>query len=231
MMRIVIIFILLLISAWGFGQSSGSPSFGNWTMYFGQFRINDQWSIHAEAQLRDQGIIDQADQVLLRAGLNHHLKNGMLLTSGYGRILGYVADDDYLGETSSAENRVWEQLSFNKNLNQFKLDHRFRLEQRWISRNETTEFKNRIRYLFRITMPLGLNDISEGTWFVSLYDEIFLEFDSKPFDRNRFYGAIGNQLSSNTAVHLGLMVQSTSTESKPYLQIAIFHNLDMRSSD
>lgn len=50
-------------------QEKPIPNIGNWTMFFGQLRFHDKWSIHAEAQNRDFGIISEPEQIYYAVAL------------------------------------------------------------------------------------------------------------------------------------------------------------------
>src|SRR5215207_5828453 len=96
--------VVLLSSGFSaFSQENTLPDLGNWTMFSGQVRFHDKWSIHAEAQYREYGIISEPEQILLRAGINYHLAPNAVATAGYGRITNYPFDDEVFQEPSTSE--------------------------------------------------------------------------------------------------------------------------------
>ena len=195
-------------------------------MYFGQNRLSDQWSIHSEIQYRNHTVVpNNTEQLLLRTGLNYHLESATI-TIGYGHIGSHI----YLSEQKSPEveeHRIFQQLITTNQIGRLKLEHRYRVEQRWVNKN----YKNRIRYRLMAFIPLNKKTIEQGTVFIGLYDEIFLNTERTYFDRNRFYGALGYQINKLIGVQAGMLHQETIRGGKWYMQFALTLNTDFRKSD
>lgn len=221
------LYLALLVCVRVFSQA---PSYilGNWLMFFNQTRISNNWSIHTEAQFRSFNITPNAEQILLRTGINYHIGKTSLATVGYGYITNYGFDKEQTPNVIAFENRFWEQFLFRKNLKRLNVEQRFRVEQRVLRANSNTTYLNRIRYLVRLTVPINKIVIEKNTLFLSFYDELFINLSSLPFDRNRLYGALGYQFCPNTSIQIGYLVQTTSVITKQYLQAALFYNLDFR---
>lgn len=219
-----IFFILIQLSF--FALHAQQSETGNWLMYFGQNRVSDNFSIHTEVQYRNHTVFpNNTEQFLLRAGLNYHLKTAMI-TVGYGHIGSHI----YLSDKKSPEveeHRIFQQLITTNQLGRIKLEHRYRIEQRWINRN----YKDRIRYRIMAFFPLNNKSIEKGTIFISLYDEIFMNTQQTYFDRNRLYSALGYQLNKLTGAQIGMLHQETNTGGKWYLQFALTFNTDFRKND
>ncbi|HEX5169354.1 MAG TPA: DUF2490 domain-containing protein [Cyclobacteriaceae bacterium] len=107
------------------------------------------------------------------------------------------------------EHRIWEQVSYKHSIGRFKLDHRLRIEQRFIqfhSMGDDGEVvndgyvinQNRFRYRFNGKVPIKKTEIESNTYFACFYDEVFFStgemvtFDEP--DQNRIFGGIGYQL-------------------------------------
>ena len=217
---------LILISSAAFSQSP-QGTIGNWLMFFNQTRLNERWSIHAEAQYRSYEITPNTEQLLLRGGINYHIGNSAFASIGYAHVTNYAYDKDLLQGVQVAENRLWQQFLMRNTLGRISFEHRYRLEQRWLNGNQDL-YLDRIRYLLRATIPINKSKIEAKTIFVSFYDEIFIHFNNKPFDRNRLYGAVGYQFTPLFNIQLGYLAQTVNTTTKSYLQIAVFCNLDFR---
>jgi hypothetical protein len=97
-------------------------------------------------------------------------------------------------------------------------EHRYRVEQRWVD----GDYRNRLRYRFMVTVPLGKTSMEPDTWFVGVYDEIFLNTKRTLFDRNRFYAAVGYKLSKRLSFQAGGLHQETQAGGKFYAQAAVF---------
>lgn len=223
MNKIIIIAALLTFSsALSFSQSltNDRPDSGNWWMYFGTFKLNDKYSIHGEVQYRNYNFLGELEQLLIRTGLNYHIPDSKaILTMGYGYIL-----SEPLVEISPSitEHRIFQQFIMNQNVGRFYFSHRYRIEERWI---ENSDFRWRFRYFLAINVPLNTKVIEPKTWYLSLYNEIFLNGETPIFDRNRLYGGVGLQVSPSAKIQFGYMSQIQDANSRPQLQFSLFHNL------
>ncbi len=197
-------------------------SVGNWIMYFGTNKINEKISIHSEIQFRNHTIFpNNTEQLLLRTGLNYHFTKKATVTAGYAYIPSFV----YKSEQSAPEteeHRIWQQFILTNKVGRVKFEHRYRLEQRWIN----TDYKNRFRYRVMLFIPLNKPKIEQKTWFLGLYDEIFINDTKTFFDRNRLYGALGYQFNKNSNLQVGMMHQQVNNLGKWYMQVALIFNTD-----
>ena len=217
-----VFFAFTILSAPLFSQGE----VGNWLMYFGSNRISDKFSVHTEVQFRNHTFIPtDIEQLLLRTGLNYHFNPNAFVTGGYGYITSYDFDGDY-SMADKKEHRIWQQLILNQVLGIVKFEHRYRIEQRWVDQ----AYSNRLRYRIMTFIPLNKKIIEEGTVFIGLYDEVFLNTGDRFFDRNRLYGALGYQLSKSTGIQLGMLHQQVGVNGKWYFQMAVAFNPDFRKN-
>jgi hypothetical protein len=135
----------------------------------------------------------------------------------------YDLDSD-LGEPDKREHRIWQQLILNNSLGKVKFEHRYRVEQRWVD----GDYLNRLRYRLMLFLPLNKTKIEAGSYFLGLYDEIFLNTKNTFFDRNRLYVALGYQIRNDLGVQIGLLRQRVNNFGKTYLQFAVAFNPDFR---
>ena len=195
-------------------------------MYFGTNRLSDDWSIHSEVQYRNHTVAPvNIEQLLLRTGINRHLNPNAILTLGYG----YIASYDFESEQKppeSTEHRIFQQFILINRLDRIKFEHRYRLEQRWVN----GDYRDRIRYRLMLFIPINNPKIEPGTWFVGLYDELFMNTKDVFFDRNRLYGALGYQFSKTTQAQVGYLRQRVNAFGKNYLQFAVVFNPDFRNT-
>jgi len=206
---------------------------GSWGMFFNQTRIHNKWSLHSEIQFRSYEIKPNTEQLLIRGGINYHYNKSVIFTGGYGWITNYKddADGDFLKPPTVNENRIWQQMQLKNNIGRVFLEHRYRIEQRWINQSNSTNYKNRIRYLLRLSIPINKKEIKKNTIFVGLHDEVFIHLNSTPFDRNRLYGALGYQFNLITNIQIGYLFQSVGSVSKQYLQLSLNYNPDLRKKN
>ncbi len=155
--------------------------------------------------------------MLLRTGLGYTFnegKNNVLL--GYGYILSKNYIDDTDDKISINEHRIFQQFTSSQYIGNVKLNHRYRFEQRFVE----DDFKMRFRYFLGLNVPFS----KSSNYYLSAYNEIFLNTKTAIFDRNRLYGGIGYQLNKNIKLEAGYMNQFFETSSRDQFNIITFIN-------
>jgi hypothetical protein len=197
-------------------------SLGNWLMYFGTHKINEKFSLHYETQLRNYKVVSNFNQLLPRVGINYKIDENSMVTGGYALIPTQSQFNDGWNEYISVENRIWQQFILRNKVNNIKLRHRYRLEQRWIKQDNFTDFKNRARYMISAKIPLSNKE--DFPIFLSIYDEIFLNISDAPFDQNRLFGAIVFQVNKSMNIQAGYLRHRSGDLNLNRLQLAVFLN-------
>lgn len=218
------ILLFLLIPVAMHAQES---AVGNWMMYFGNQKLNDRWNWHNEIQYRNYNFAGDLEQLLLRTGIGYNLSaNNNNLLLGYAYIHGepYVAGTDE--KTNVNEHRIFQQFISRQQFGHFYLQHRYRVEERFIE----GDFKMRFRYFLGLNVPLTKKEMVSHAVYLSLYNEIFIQPKSPVFDRDRVYGAIGYVFSSNLKVEAGLMAQLLENSDRAQFQIALFNTFPLMKS-
>jgi len=204
-------------------QETGENNFGSWFMLFAKHKVSEKFSIHSEIQYRTYEFGSNFNQLLLRAGLNYHFATNATATVGYG----YIATDgtfvEMEGEENSVENRIYEEFSLNNSVGKFKFGHRYRLEQRFINNPLTgNDTQHRMRYLLRVTYPIN------EQWFLTAYDELFINLQEPIFGQNRLYGAIGYNFSKNVSTQVGYLKNHFTGVNYDRFQIGFWIDTDFR---
>ena len=214
----LLITILLLYSLLASAQKS---DVGNWFIYFGNQQINKRWNWWNEVQYRNFNFAGDLEQLLLRTGIGYNLtENNNNILLGYGYILSnpYVTGTN--DKTTTTENRIYEQFITRQNFGRVFIQHRYRLEERFLS----SGYKMRFRYFLSFNVPINKPLIEKGSLYLSAYNEIFLNFKSPVFDRDRLYGALGFAINKYLRIETGIMYQIYETSSRPQFQIVFFNN-------
>ena len=227
------IYILLLLFISGMPNARAQlnkkePIIGNWTMFFGQVRLNEKYGIHVEAQFRDYKLLNQHEQILLRTGIVYHINTTSNLTIGYASVTNFAFNDERFENPTVNENRIWQQLLMKNSIGRFYFEHRYRVEQRWLKSQNNNSYRDRIRYLLRMNIPLNKKTIENQTIFLSFYDELFINITTNPFDRNRLFGAVGYQFANGLNIQLGYMAQTVNITTKHYFQTGVNYTFDLR---
>ncbi|WP_341216308.1 DUF2490 domain-containing protein [uncultured Wocania sp.] len=213
---LVALIIVLMLPI--FAQSQDS-NFGNWLIYIGNKKLNQKWNIHNEVQYRNYNAIGDLEQLLLRTGLGYSFnenKNNILL--GYGYILSENYVDNADEKVSVNEHRIFQQFTSKQNIGLVKLNHRYRFEQRFVE----NDFKMRFRYFLGLNIPLINKEKDKNNYYLSAYNEIFLNSKSSIFDRNRVYAGLGYNINKNLKVEAGYMNQFFETNSRDQFNIITF---------
>lgn len=214
-MKFILLVITLLAGKLVFAQSQ----FSGWFADFSTFKLSNKYSIHFDGQLRSTDDIEHISTLLLRTGLNMQVKKNMTATAGYA----FIHNRRVIGSISgyAPEHRIWEQFIVSHPLANTTFAHRFRLEQRFISKsvvennslqNEGNVYANRFRYFFRTLLPLK-SKLLANTPFIGLQNEVFVNFGDKSavngefFDQNRAYLSFGYRFSPEFDLELGYMNQ------------------------
>jgi hypothetical protein len=212
------ILFFLLIPTLGFAQQS---NLGNWWIYFGNKQISSKWNWHHEVQYRNYNFVGDLEQLLLRTGLGYNLtENNNNIHLGYAFIhsQNYVENSD--DKISIDEHRIYQQFITRQNAGRVFWQHRYRFEQRFFS----NDFRLRFRYFLALNIPLNNETMTDNTFYISAYNEVFLNTENQIFDRNRLYGGLGFRLNSYIRVELGYMNQFLNQFSRDQLNIIAFVN-------
>ena len=193
---------------------------GAWYMYFGNNKISKKLNWHNEVQYRNFDAIGDLEQLLIRTGIGYDLtenNNNVLL--GYGFILSqpYVNGE----KKENIEHRIFQQYITKQKFGRFHLQHRYRLEERFLE----DDFRMRFRYMLGVNIPITQKEMLPKTLYAFLYNEIFLHFNSPVFDRNRVYGALGYVINKNMRIEAGYMNQIQENKNRGQIQIGFYNNI------
>jgi len=212
--------IILVLSS--FQIKAQDTKYGNWLMYFGNQQINEYWNIHNEIQYRNYNYVGDLEQLMFRGGLGYNLsENNNNILIGFA----YVISEPYIEGTKNekiTEKRLFQQFITKQSFNNIVLQHRYRVEQRFIE----DEYNARFRYLIGIQVPLSGFEVRDRPFYLSFYNELFVKTTPENmFDRNRVYGALGYSVFKHIRIEAGVMSQILQDNSRKQFQIAVYNNL------
>jgi len=201
-------------------RSKENNSIG-WYTYNGTLKIDEKFGIHTEYQWRRENTITEWQQSLLRLGVNYQLNSKIQLRLGYGWIETFPYGTTSINSFGKdfTEHRLFQVATISDKISIVELSHRFMLEQRWIGRYSTENlskedeylFANRLRYMFRIQIPLKGKSIIDKTPYLAAYDEIFIGFgenvNENIFDQNRLGFILGYKINENIRLEAGYLNQ------------------------
>ena len=250
MARIACIWLMscLLIPTVVLAQRLTEDNNNLWITYLGDHRISKHWSFHTEAHWRRAELGQRWQQLLLRPAVNYHLNDKVMLTLGYSYYTTY-SYGDYPLRFATPEHHMYEQVQWKESLGRLLVQHRYRLEQRYVAVMvpgsdgngvlDHYRYLNRFRYRLLLTFPLSKPQLAKDVWFASAYDEIFLTFgDAARTDgiqQNRISALIGYQLDGKgSSIQMGYLHQNLNRpdinlmEANHTLHFIFTYNLDFR---
>lgn len=200
-MKKVLIVGLLLVSVWP--ASDLRAQVGSWTYLSGKYSISEKWSAFGEAQLRSTSFYNNYHYFEYKAGVTYSIDKNFSFSGAAGHYKTFSQGGDFLDPIVNNEFRLWQQLALTQHHNRFKIEHRYRAEERWTS----TGFKTRYRFRVNVVVPLNKPAIQQGVVYLSASNEIFLIDRAPHFERNRISGLLGYQLKKHMALQLGYLYQ------------------------
>ncbi len=212
---------------------------GNWIGATSTLRYSDKWSLFLQGEVRTWEPIHNLNEVLWRVAGHYDFSKKYMGAFGYVRVDTWPYDATGLRKFD--ENRLFEELKIKVKWGKAKVDHRFRLEQRWITTPENgTQYSNRVRYKLSFTWPLNGDEIKPGTWYANALNEIFVDLDSKDYwfnlqegehglNQNRLYGGVGKQITPHSKFQMGALWQHRPSADFWRFLISYSYNFDFRT--
>lgn len=188
----VIILIALFCFQNSYAQTSG---LGTWNVLTGKLTFNKKLFMMAEAQIRSQHIYNDFTYYEYKAGIGYNFPKSFSAMLAMGHYMTYDPNvaGNFKGNLLNNEFRIWEQFVLENNIDRIKIEHRYRIEQRFTS----TGYKNRFRYRINTIIPINHKKVIPKTWFLSAFDEVFINNESPYFEQNRIFFGAGYELNKN----------------------------------
>lgn len=192
-----------------------------WYSYTGTFKLSPKWGIHTEYQWRRDNFIQYWQQGLLRLGVNYQATPRVLLRLGYANAETYAYGEIPINGLGRAftEHRTFQMAQLSHKEGVVELSHRFMLEQRFVGRYSSAavlkedEFPlwHRMRYMFRMQLPLKGKEIKDKTPYLAAYDEVLIGFgtnvNANIFDQNRLGILLGYRVNKSVRLEGGYFNQ------------------------
>lgn len=218
--------LLMLLHTYSSNIQAQNRSDAWGTVFFnGPYR--GKWGLHLDAQVRSTAGMDGLRTWLFRPGIQYKLSKRQLLTLGYAYIEGRINEPGVRAYTP--EHRLWQQWIYFQPVRRQTLQHRFRIEERFIGSTQYIEgvgipslstYSTRFRYFNRILLPWRPTKSFEKGPFSTLQNEIFLHvtgtdrLTGKTFDQNRFYLAVGYRMNRTWDIEAGYMRRDVQTTTR-----------------
>jgi hypothetical protein len=238
--------LVFIISSFSvLSQKNISTQFMGWALYMGNHKLSNKVYFMSEYQWRRADGFQHWQQSLLRLGTEYVVNPKFAVMAGYAWIKTFpYGTQPVLREFN--EQRIFEQVNHMDKVGRFELQHRYRIEQRFIeqyAKNSPGDvvqvnpvFRNRIRYRAMVMFPLSRKEMANNTLFLNVNDELFVGVGKgiakNPIDQNRFIAALGWRFNPQTNVQVGYLNQfviksnATDMERNHSLWVSMVYNLD-----
>lgn len=170
-----------------------------WAPMFLNTTLGEKGRATLEVQPRFGNDISQASMLLVRPVVGYQVTPNVSLWQGYGWTPSF---NPYRNE-----HRIFQQALINHKIRKLQVQHRLRLEERFIENMSSMVVRG--RWLVRGDYPLGASE----KWGILGYNELFINATStstgpqQGFDRNRLYGGISRKLNPHTRVDVGYVME------------------------
>ncbi len=215
-----------------------------WNGLYTKYRVGEKLYYYGEYHIRTRdNFVDRMAQVYLRFGMSYILNKNLEITAGvvtpfYWAPASYEVQEDPFDKVVN-QFRFWQQFLFIQSLGRAKVYHQIRTEQRW-KRDYIVDspFKLSYRWRYKIAtyIPINTAKLQKGTYFVSLYNELFIQTGKtvilNPMEDNRTFVGLGYILNENIQLQAGYAKSYQQRDSgvdyvnRDLIRFSIYHNLD-----
>lgn len=219
--------ILLLFSLPIFSQNR----LGSWNILNITLKANAKWSIFAESQIRSLSFYNEFHYYELKTGITYKMGKDFSATSGFGSYNTFDEGGNFETPIQNKEIRTWFQFNLKNQKQFFLIEHRYRAEQRFTSNG----FRNRFRYRLGATIPINNLKIEPKTFYLSIWNEVFLTNNEPFFERNRLFLGFGFEINKNLAVQTGYIYQFdykiNDETGRDFINIGLFYTFTLQNNN
>ncbi|WP_207632564.1 DUF2490 domain-containing protein [Foetidibacter luteolus] len=224
--KTVLILLFTLLTAI-IANAQNTKATGGWYVANLMYKPDSSWNFFFETQTRSQNVTDVFFYHEFKGGIAYNILKKHQLLLGFGDYKTYSSTGNYKTPMLAKEFRIWQQLTINNNIDRVKIDHRYRIEQRWLN----GDFRSRFRYRLNPLIPVNKKKIETNAVFVSVFDEVFFGNLAPYFERNRFFMGLGYVFSKSFSVQSGWIRQydyrkADDGSGKNFFQTTLFFSLD-----
>jgi hypothetical protein len=197
------LFAIILALSFYSAISAQNNVLGGWYVANLNYHLNQNLALYSEVQARSQHLTDDFFYRELKAGMSYSLPNKQAVFVGFGNYKTFTFPGNFEKPLAVNENRIWEQFTMSNSISRVKIEHRYRIEQRWLNGN----YASRFRYRLATTTPLNHSTVIDKTIFISVFDEVFFTNKVPYFLRNRIYMGAGYQINKLLTIQTGFIRQ------------------------
>jgi hypothetical protein len=221
------IVVVLSTILFPFAAAAQSDKLGSWNIVTGMINPNNKFMYWFEAQTRSQQLTNDFYYHELKAGAAYNVSDKTQFFIGAGDYRTYTYPGNYEKPVTTHEYRTWEQLILRNQVDRVKIEHRYRVEQRWVN----GDYRNRFRYRIYPIVPINHSKLIPKTVYLTAFEEVFFTNTAPYFERNRFLVGAGYQFSGLFCLQMGFIRQfdyntTNNGVGKNFIQTNLFLYLD-----
>jgi len=173
-------------------------------------KLSKHWSLITDLHIRRTNFLQNNNFYFVRAGAGYTVTDKFSVAAGLGHM--WLANKSGATELFSNENRIYQQALLNSNINKVTISQRFRIEERWVQRvinsipADEKRYSTRFRYMVSLNIPVSKNKKIPS---VVVSDELLMQMGKyvvyNPFDQNRLFAGIKQQVTKSLAFDFGYM--------------------------
>jgi len=224
-MKLPVLLIALLACCQIHAQQLGGWLTTSFNINFKNKKLNGFF----EAQLRANNVANNIFYNEVKGGINYKAFSNAQFLLGTGNYRTYQPQGNLKGPILVNEIRLWQQAVLTDYLSRLKIEHRFRVEQRFF---KNADYRNRFRYRVNFLYPLNKKKFEKGTVYLNAHDEIFLNNKAPHFERNRLFFGTGYYLNKTLTLQAGGMNQynytvNNTSNQKWFAQLSLLFNINI----
>jgi hypothetical protein len=218
-----------------------------WTSFNSNLQVSRKFTVVTDAQFRFIHDFENM-QHMVRAGISYEVTPHLsIVPIGYSFIYNYKYGKQPAGFVNH-EQRLWQQAFYKHTIKNVPMNHRLRLEERWLQdhnasneSNAYSDYQWRMRYRILANIPLSKKTLEPKTLYLSVWDEFFWSWGGSvtfhEINQNRIFIGPGFQLTKNTQIQAGFYSQllikanGAKQENNNGLLIQINANADLRKKE
>ncbi len=176
---------------------------GSWNILGLKYNLDNKWSLFGEAQLRSLEFYNNFHYYEYKAGVSFKVEKNINLSLAAGSYQTYNEEGNFMLPKNNNEFRIWPQLILFQSIGKMKIEQRYRAEFRFTSNG----YRNRVRYRFGLSYPLGKERNEYKPFQINANTEIFFTNKEPYFERNRVSLVLNYKPSKATTLQIGYLHQ------------------------
>lgn len=206
----ILLIAVLIINCQHLISQEAKNELGTWYILASNSKVTDNIDVQAQTQFRFYEIASELQQFKIRVGGTYQFSDSFKAGLGYAY---FINDPSYLTEMPENfnEHRLVVDAHLAQGFKKFKLQHRYRFEQRFLEDREDTAW---LRYMLKAVYKYS------GKITLDAYDEVFFNLQGDNVFAQNWLGA-GMSYTFTTLIKARVGFQNIQTEGDDFNRILL----------